>query len=223
MKNIILTLSCKQDRGLKQITVEETWLRHWTSYHRFVLGEGVNNPHMGELIVNAPDDYSGLEAKCRAAFKWCLINDFDYAFLAAIDTYVWPIRLSAAFLGVMHEHDYVGRASDGEGHAGGGNGYWLSARAMNRIVSADLIGDYADRAHFKVLSAHGIALHNDDRYGVSITKHLGRGTGNYDPQWMVDFHEEQNPRGNRLRAPNGKAYGPGEVQPTRRRIAQVLR
>ena len=203
MKAIILTLSCKIDRGLKQIAVEHTWLRRWTGYHRFVLGDGVGSPHMGELVVDAPDDYSGLEAKSRAAFEWCLSHDFDYVFLTAIDTYVWPIRLGAAFLGVMHEDDYVGRRSDGEAHAGGGNGYWLSKRAMNRIVSASLVGDYADRAHCKILAEHGIELRNDDRYGVSITKHLGQGTGNYDPQWMVDFHEKQNPSCNGIRSAHG--------------------
>lgn len=185
---LIITLSCARDRLAAQDAIRETWrpLIPKGIGHVFLLGRGNRNPSWDEWIVDAPDDYPGHQEKLRAAVSRALSRGFLRLFLSCIDTYVTPKIADPT----LERHDYVGRACDGEPHASGGCGYWLSAPAARVLDAYPIDTDYCDRADARALFGAGYALHDDRRFGYSFTKHLSRGTGVYNPQWMRDTHKK---------------------------------
>jgi hypothetical protein len=188
MSELIITLSCARDRLAAQDAIRDTWRPMLPKGigHVFLLGNGNRNPSWDEWIVEEPDDYPGHQAKYRAAIRKALDRGFLRVFLSCIDTYVSGKIIEPKLFG----HDYVGRKCDNEHHASGGAGYWLSAPAMRALATGPVTTDYADRADSDVLLGAGFVLKDDPRFGTSFTKHLSRGTGVYDPQWMRDTHKK---------------------------------
>ena len=228
MKPIILITSCERDRSNgRNAAVRETWIRTWGHLveHRFILGSGCENPQDDEIIFNNVDDgYHGVDRKQREACRWALANGYDYAFQCDADTYVVVPRLLASG---FEKHDYIGYTISRPEHlepyyAGGGCGYWLSARALqvladasdesfcgwgdlwvgNCLLSADIHATHDERywtdGHYS--EAQGIQARwggegafpycDEGVWDIGIiTAHLGRGTNQFDPQWMRECHE----------------------------------
>lgn len=182
---IILVISCAKDRVAVQQAVRDTWLPWWPHDQVFLLGRGNMDPQGDEWILDVDDSYNGLQAKLKAAYARSLL--YDQAFICCSDTYIVPSRLLASG---FNNHDFSGARCTNEPHASGGNGYWLSLRAREFLSTQPLLpGMYADQVDSAQLSLEGILLHDDQRYGLSITKHLSRGTGVYDPAWMYATHK----------------------------------
>jgi len=187
---IILTISCAKDRLAGQQAVRETW-RHlsqgWCFDHKFLLGRGNTDEQSDEWIVDAPDDYAGVLEKLRCAYRRA--DEYDFTFVSCIDTYIVPVRLQQTG---FRRHNFSGAKCATEAHASGGNGYWLSRRARQHLADSPILRlwPYADQEDSQVLFMADIPLHDDQRYGVSVTKHLSRTTGVYDPQWMYDLHRK---------------------------------
>ena len=197
MRPLILIVSCDRDRfNGRQQAAEETWVRRWEHLVaiRFVLGFGTMPPISShELFVTAGDDYMSVPLKMQEARDWALDHQHDYVFQACVDTWInVPALLRSGF----GYHDYIGYRCD-EGHASGGAGYWLSARAMLALTNSDIHVGWDDLIVGQALAYHGIPLHVDSRYSPSaprppdfITAHLSKGIDKYDPSWMYACHEE---------------------------------
>jgi hypothetical protein len=117
-------------------------------------------------------------------------------FHACVDTWINVPRL---LMSGFSFYDYTGYRCD-EGHGSGGMGYWLSEKAINVLLAQETHrGVSEDLWVGTVLGRAGISLHEDRRYSSpanpnrpddEITLHLSRGTDNYDPQWMRDYHKK---------------------------------
>lgn len=194
-----LIFSCAQDRtNGRDAAVRDTWLQRWGSLldYKFVYGRGVEPQFGDQISVDAGDSYGELGQKQRAAYRWFLDKgDHDFLFVCYTDTYVVVPRLLAS---EYWTHLYTGRRDEeGRLFAGGGMGYWLNHAAAAML--ADLPskpGLYSDEDDGYALAEHKILPWDDKRYGGDvvcgdgITKHLSRGTGNYDPRWMHDLHKQ---------------------------------
>src|SRR5260221_9495869 len=132
---------------------------------------------------------------------------YDYIFHISLDCYPIVPRLLAASK-ALDGRQYVG-AQSGGGNYLGEAGYWIGRRLMGAIIIAPAIAHtYDDVAIGDIARAAGIAYVDDRRYSRGdqngprfpyedetiwqrdpcISIHLGRGTGTFDPQWMVDCH-----------------------------------
>ena len=209
MKTLQLVLSCKRDReNGAQDACRETWLRSWGHLVdcRFLLGEGNLDPRPDELIVREPDDFNGCLYKQHQGYRWAYWSGYEHVFISSVDCYrILPRMLDTDY----RDHDYTGCQVVGEFYAGG-SGYWLSRNALEVLTSRPAYPDYCDRSDGITLLAAGIHLHPNTVYwgapgqvgapfdprtpGVWASNiaaiNLGRGTGNYDPMWMHECHEE---------------------------------
>ena len=183
IKPLIAVVSCERDiANGRQRAAEDTWLHEW-----------------GHLITMSflhghPDDYAGVVYKFNSARKYALDNGYTHLFHACIDTWINVPRLLASG---FEQHDYTGYRCD-EGHGSGGMGYWCSQKAIKVILNEPVVpGAYEDLWVGHTLARNDIPLYEDRRYSSpanpnrpddEITLHLSRGTDNYDPQWMYDYH-----------------------------------
>lgn len=194
---MIVTASCKRDRENGcQDAVAMTW-RHdlgQQALHRFVLGEGNEVPTLAEWVLYIPDGYAHTAAKLRATCRRVLTLGMQYLFYSDVDTYVCVPRLLKA---VPHDADYVGFMCS-EGHAAGGNGFWLSNKAMRVLANSHCeSGVYHDLWAGVMLRQAGIKLVHDERYAsftdmwwnTWIAAHTGVDTGACDPLRMHMAHE----------------------------------
>lgn len=181
-------MSCQRDQANgANAACRGTFLRQWLPNYRFIIGGTAHAAD--ELAVPALDDYGSLQFKQRAAYAWAFDAGCEHVFVAFTDTYIHVPRL--AHCG-FEQHDYMGlRCKHGEDHLSGGNGYWLSRKAMGVILDADPIPHVqGDQADYFLLRRAGIAGVDDHRFGDTITRHLSTATGVYDPAWMYDTHKE---------------------------------
>ena len=171
-----------------------------------VLGDGnlpVHAPR--EWVFAVPDDYNGVVYKFNTARRLAIFEEYTHVFHACIDTWINVPRLLASG---FEKHDYTGYRCD-EGHGSGGMGYWCSAKALRVILNEPVVpGAYEDLWVGHTLARNDIPLYEDRRYSSpanpnrpldEITLHLSRGTGNYDPQWMYDYHTRWRETGNVLK------------------------
>lgn len=176
----IYVTSCQRDRH-KQTAIRETWGQHCSPV--FFLGTEAGYPiYPDEVIVDAPDDYEHIPWKALAMCQRAYKNLTEWLFVCAIDTFVDVENLRWSG---FERYAYTGHRCD-EGHASGGNGYWLSRDAL-KIIADKLCAPrgYEDLWIGTVLAEHGIKCHHDPRYGNGvISRHLGTGTGRYDPADM---------------------------------------
>ncbi len=184
----LLIMSCQRDQvtGVND-ACRRTFLREWSAAPwRFFVGAPAVEPD--EVSVNAPDDYGALQFKQRAAYGWA-VSMVTHVFVSFTDTYIHiPRLLSCGF----EDKDYMGlRCKHGEQHLSGGNGYFLSKRALQAILAADPIpglqGDQSDYLH---VTQAGMVAVDDHRFGDTITRHLSRATGDYDQDRMFATHKE---------------------------------
>jgi hypothetical protein len=161
------------------------------------------NPLPDEVVLHVPDDYIHLSYKLREQCRWAVARKFDYAFIAAGDTYIDMPRLLASDFAAHEYSGYWGNsyinADAGCAYAGGGRGFWLNSRALSIISNAGISHWAADLWIGKVLKESGISLYDDVRYqdypriplkeNEYITSHLfGEPTGRYNPQRMYEVH-----------------------------------
>lgn len=197
---IIFVVSCARDRANgRQQAAEATWMHEWSDLIDvdILLGEG-NESHgfpLEWVIDNVPDDYGGVVRKYQQGRHYAMRCGYTHIFHACVDTWINVPRLLASG---FENHDYTGYRCD-EGHGSGGMGYWTSAKAAQVLLDAPLTGDYEDRWAGAALAKAGIMLYEDRRYSSpanpnrppdEITLHLSRGTDNFDPQWMYDYHNK---------------------------------
>lgn len=188
---LILIVSCHHDRlrGC-HAAVRETWGATPRIPHRFLLGTAgswaYRLPALDEWSVDAGDDYWSMARKQQQGYRRALFDGFWPIFTACVDTYIRVPRLLAHMpKGV----EYLGCQVEGEQHASGGFGFWLSQYALEMLAHhAPLTNGYGDKVVGDALREYNITLTHEPAFAGDIAVHLSRGTGNYDPQWMRDFH-----------------------------------
>lgn len=199
---VVLIISCAADMtNGRNACVRQTWLKEWGTLvpHRFLYGEINHTPAHDELICGVPDSYAGIWQKQHAGYQWALQKGHSHVFICCTDTYVHVPRLLACGYG---QCDYLGVRCAGEIYGSGGAGYWLSGNAIRAMADAgtrDLPGcnGWPDAVDGHLLASLGIALSDDRRFhghrpdplpGDLISVHLGKGTGNFDPEEMFEVH-----------------------------------
>jgi hypothetical protein len=196
MNPIILIHATPADesRGLVQ-AIRETWVAEWGHLipHRFIYDRTYVGPaQKDEWTFDVDPGYWVMMRKTQAACALAAVQGYSHAFIICSDTYVVVPRLLESG---YEKHSYVGHRA-GEGHAGGGCGYWLDGRAMRAVIEARTFNDYEDRWVGTVLKEAGIECFHDPRYwgavhpyldGI-ITVHLHQGDGMMDPQLLRDQH-----------------------------------
>ena len=199
MKPIILIAAWQgyKARG-DQDACRETYLKEWGHLipHRFVYDrEYKDECAPDEIIVDAPTGFMECVFKTHLGVKWALEEGYDYVFSVPTDCYIVIPRLLASG---YEKFDYTGYQVPGEGHIGGGSGYWLSKRAMLIVANSEPELDYEDRWVGNALRTYDILGIHDPRYWSSeqvrpddiITAHLSLATGIYEPNWMREMHEK---------------------------------
>jgi len=184
-------------------------MRRWRDLvdFKFLLGEGNEFQHADEWILPVNDTWDGVFEKDRASHQRILELGYPYVFHISLDCYPVVPRLLAAFEN-LQGRDYVGTKSGGGDYLGEA-GYWLSRRAMEIIAAAPAAPcSYDDQRIGEILAAAGIRYHNTPEYASGdqqtyifpyqepriwcmnsqCSVHLGRGSGTFQPQWMLDCH-----------------------------------
>lgn len=214
MDNVLIEIvSCKQDRA-KQSGPRETWIKEWGHLvdYKFLLGIGNEDEQPDEWIVPTLDNWDSKAAKIQASHRRALLAGYDYVFHISLDCYPIVPRLlcDVPFLR-LNDCQYYGARSGG-GDFLGEAGFWLGRKALD--VTSTALPDptiYDDQWIGGELAKAGIRYIDDRRYsagdqngppfpydregiwqtpeGDKCSVHLGRGTGNFDPQWMVNCHD----------------------------------
>lgn len=192
MKVLIAIKSCAAHAGFNQ-QVRGTWLRDRDADYRFFVGSGARRTAADEVPLEVGDGYADLPMKTKGIARWALLKEYDFIFLCDTDTYVVVPRLLDSGFERFDYSGYFHRcvscvSTDGYCHcvgdkgeqlysyASGGSGYWLSAKAMSVIASANLYQDVLDPRRDGcstrgedlqvgwTLGAAGIPCHRDERY-----------------------------------------------------------
>ena len=191
---LISTYGRSRERGDND-AVRETYLKYWGHLlpHLFVADRDYPDVRIDEISVDSSPGFMNGAFKTQMGVRWALGAGYDYAFIVPTDCYVVVPRLLASG---YEKVDYTGFQVPDEGHIGGGSGYWVSKRVMEALARAEPRVDYEDRWVGNVARGAGIMAVHDPRYwepgqpwqeGI-ITAHLGKVTGVYDPNWMIDQH-----------------------------------
>lgn len=177
--------------------VRMTWAQEWPRPFdiRYAFDNTHHDPVRDELVLDAPTGIMNTSYKTHKAAQWALAEGYEHAFFVPTDCYVAVTRLAASG---FEKLDYTGFHSYTEHHIGGGSGYWLSRRALQVVADYAPYPDYEDRWVGSACRDAGIPAIHDDRYrsweqppvAGAITKHLSRGTNDYDPVWMFHTHEK---------------------------------
>jgi hypothetical protein len=171
MRPVILVSSCRQDvaSGYNN-AVRLTWGKNSALPIFFILGEGNAAPKADEIIFPVKDDYLSLPWKTQQGHRWAREQGYDYIFQCFTDTYVDTERLIQS---EFERGDYVG--NQGVGCRGydfchGGPGYWLSPKATDLILAAD-IGEETleDQWVGWVMIQNGVATTPDFRYSMGTS------------------------------------------------------
>jgi hypothetical protein len=192
---MVAVISCEKDRQRGcHAAIRETWLNGRASpAHVFFVGAGKCEAALAadEIAFDVPDDYANHHQKANAILEWAQRHNYSAVFMCDVDTYV---RLPDV-IDVCSGYEYIGYRCD-EGHAAGGHGIWLGSTAMHWLVLHPCPGGHFDLYAGLLLANKGIHIHHNSFFlgqmpkpgETFLTAHLGRGTGNYDPQWMRDCH-----------------------------------
>ena len=200
MRVLIAIKSCERDavNGCN-VAQRVTWLPCVRGAdYRFFVGQGHVTLQDDEVRVAAPDDYMALPYKTREIVRWSLAADYDHVFLCDTDTYVRPMRLLASgfdrgdLVGCVNGPPSVPGAVEGKyAWVSGGNGYWLSRRAMSAVASHDPNHWAEDCWVAQVVQLQRLTVIDDQRYGNGeITTHFCS-TGHkrlFEVTWMHEQH-----------------------------------
>lgn len=174
MKILIAIMSCSAYRARAE-ACRETWagtVDPATADVRFFFGKGTTSQHEDEMVLDVPDDYRNFPLKVQAMRRYAYDRGYDMVYKADDDSYVRPERLLQA---VPEGQDYVGRLRGPSGNYPApycsGFGYWLSRRAIEKLLTVEWNGDIAeDRFTANALLQFGIRPCHDPRYSVVWSK-----------------------------------------------------
>lgn len=210
MKCLVAVKSCERDarNGFNQV-MRDTWIKDvYGADVVFFMGQSTIVPKNDEVQLDCPDDYMSLPHKTRAIINFALHRDYDFVFFCDTDTYVIPKRLfesgfeSYDLTGLFNGRIGVPNATEGKYWAwiSGGNGYWLSRRAMRIIDSCEpptdwaedrmigqVLGPYFMRGDLKAFSHQDYGFHTDGNTWLTrITSHYcSQGLKRkFDVSWM---------------------------------------
>ena len=207
-------------------SVRGTWLKHVPEGvdYKFFHGQGfscypgsdkkysiadVSKVPSDVVILNAEENYQSLIQRSKELYTWGLDRGYDFVFKCYPDTYVSPTRLMNSG---FEKHDYYGfihtsagvERTPGQrykyGFMGGGEGYWVSRRALEIINRADINPDPVGEDLWvgeQVLGPAGIPMVNDPGYGAGITLHgsllqnpIDYRPGRYTNGWMYNTYNK---------------------------------
>jgi len=175
--SLIAIVSCHTHKEWRD-AIRSTWLSmvpEGTDV-RFFLGRGEHTDQPDEIVLDCDDSYQGLPEKVQCIVKWALDNNYHYALKLDDDVVLNPI----AMLNSGYEkYPYVGL----DAHrpvpisrpyfVAGGFAYWMDKVCMEHVSAAQLPSNNYDEGWVaKVLYEHGIELHIDQRYTISVCRVL---------------------------------------------------
>ena len=232
MKLLIAIKGCERDtrNGFHQ-ALRETWVKDVPAGIdvKFFVGEGNAPLRPDEERIGCPDDYMSLPVKTRAILRWMLGREYDFIFLCDTDTYVMPERLLASgfenydLTGLFNGKIGVPRATEGDAGPwkpadqgngatryyawiSGGNGYWLSKRAVQIIVDdmayvsdwaedrtiGQILGPFFQNGQLRALNHEDYGFCIDgDFYGCRISRHFcSKGMNrSFEVAWMYNCYK----------------------------------
>jgi hypothetical protein len=165
---LIAVLSCQQN-ALATDAMRETWLNNSPVEYKVFLGQTKRNRPIraNEVLLAASDDDRGLVDKIVQMIRWVREHGYTHVFKCDDDVYAVSDRLLKSG---YEKHDYTGMVCNGNKGSGwkefclGGAGYWLSQKAMDAIVSAEIATPLVDGHVAMTLAAAGIKPVHDSRY-----------------------------------------------------------
>jgi hypothetical protein len=151
MKLLVAVISCDyyETSGLNK-PIRETWLpdavkagMDYKFFHGTVekapdkatrrpLRTPKTAPESDIVVLKVPDDYGNIALKTREAHRWAYNRGYDFVFQCFPDTYVCVERLLRCG---FENADYLGSFWPGY-FAVGGQGHWLSRKAISYIMDA---------------------------------------------------------------------------------------
>lgn len=192
-KILIAVMSCRKDMKTHK-AITDTWGLKFQSTRIFI---GMGCATWDEIVLPVLDDYKHVTEKSRAIFCWALGNGYDFVLHVGRDTYVnipeFQLRLEH-----LQKYDYAGRSTQrrigqpqpSPPYTLGGSGTWLSKRSMWEIVQSPKYHVWDDFLYGQILAEAGIKLHDCDSFGTTMTRHLSKSTGVYNPSDMYDTHRK---------------------------------
>jgi hypothetical protein len=179
--SLIAIVSCHA-RDEQRWAIRNTWLPLVPKDTRvaFFSGRGIETRTKGvytdEVFLDCDDSYQGLPEKVQCIVKWALENGYDHVLKLDDDVVVNPEQLLASG---YDEHPYVGT----DGHRpcpptrpffiASGFAYWMDKQCMELVANATLPPNNYDEGWVAgILYEHGIALHADQRYYISVCRSL---------------------------------------------------
>lgn len=168
LRPLIAVLSCQQN-ALATDAMRETWLNNSPVEYRVFLGETKRNRPLraNEVLLAAPDDDRKLVLKVVQMIRWAHEHDYTHVFRCNDQVYAVSGRLLKSG---YQEHDYAGLVcngtewSDWKEFCLGGAGYWLSRKAMDAVISAEITTLFEEGHVAMTLAATGIRPVHDKRY-----------------------------------------------------------
>lgn len=221
MKILIAVMSCWlcEVNGDNQ-SVRDTWMRDIPGDvdFKFFHGSGsscypgsdkkfsradVDKVWLDTVTLRTPESYEHLIERAQELYTGAFYADYDFVFKCYPDTYVdVPKLLSSGF----EKHDYFGHwltapgvsPTNPRGCLGGGEGYWLSRKALELVVGAtpcvDPIGE--DTWIGEIMGNNHIPMIDHTGYGDGVTLHgsikqnpIDYRPGRYTCEWMYDTYK----------------------------------
>jgi hypothetical protein len=173
MQPVILISSCRKDANAgNNEAIRATWGSNSAIPYFFILGDGNIATHPDEIVLPVKDDYFSLPFKTQEGHRWARNQGYDYMFQCFTDTFIDTERLAASD---FTRGDFVGNkgfnpAFRGFNFCHGGPGYWLSPKATDIILAANIGKEnLEDQWVAFVMKSHGIEVTDDKRYSMGFT------------------------------------------------------
>ena len=179
--SLIAIVSCNTREEWRD-AIRSTWLPLVPEGTRVVFfsGRGIEArtgpTHTDEVFLDCDDSYQGLPEKVQCIVKWALDNGYDHVLKLDDDVVLNPTALLESG---YDQNPYVGV----DGHRpcpparlfsiASGFAYWMDKQCMELVAKATLPPNNYDEGWVaSVLYEHGIVLHADQRYYISVCRNL---------------------------------------------------